>query len=194
MTGRTRGAVSITREAADVLVVVPVARHTCHPRVVVTRIADITRVRVSVGWRPASRIMTVITLCRGDEVARSRETGRVGSVMTGITGIGGFRPMDPRSAKERRGSMAVMAVQRCCQVLWIGLCILADCVHTIMTGFTAIHHTAMIKYRADEITCIMTNTTILAGRDVGGCFALSEEAIMTGLAVAGNAGMAEVSR
>jgi hypothetical protein len=93
-----------------------------------------------------------------------------------LTGTVGF--VNPRTTEEGCGGMTGMAIQCGFKVGRVDLGILTDRCNT-MARRTIIYDTGMIKYRTDESTGVMTNATILIGKNMGVCFADGETSTMT---------------
>ncbi len=161
MTGRTRGTVGAVREARNVLVIARMTGTAGHTRIMVARIADIVRMPVGTGRRPAVCRMAAVALRRGDEVTAGRQPPCIGAIMARVADTISLRAMNPGPAHEGRGGMTEVTIQRCCDMGRIGLGILTDSRTAVMAGFAIVHDAGMIKHRPDEGIGIMTDTTIL---------------------------------
>ena len=87
--------------------------------------------------------------------------------------------MNPDTAQEGCGGMTGAAIQRGFKVGGVDLGIFTYCCNTIMAGRAIIYDAGMIKYRADERSDVMTETTILVGDNMSGWFADGETSTMT---------------
>ena len=76
--------------------------------------------------------------------------------------------MDPGTADEGSGGMAIEAIQSGCKVSRISFGIFTDRGCSIMAGVTTVYDTGMIKYRAGERAGVMAETTILNGCNMRG--------------------------
>lgn len=110
-------------------------------------------------------------------VSRFRRCTAISAVAV-VTGIGSTGVMYPGATDEGGGGMAKMAIQAGYKVWGRGLGILAFRGISIMAGFAVIHYAAMIEHRTDESAGVMTDTTILAGRQVSVRLAYGKSSIM----------------
>ena len=112
-------------------------------------------------------------------------TGRLGGratasiIVTCITLTGSISIVDPGTADEGCSGMTIVAIQTGCKMRRIDLGILTFCCHTIVAGFATVNDAGMIKHRASKRTGVMTNTTILNGRNMRDWFAGGETRTMT---------------
>lgn len=97
--------------------------------------------------------------------------------------------VDPGTTHEGCGGMAMVAIQCCCKVNWIGLGILTFRCHTIVAGFATVNDARMIKHRTCKRTGVMADATVLVCLYMVGSFAYSECTIMTGATVIHDANM-----
>ena len=149
------------REASNVLVIAGMTRTACHARVMVARIADVVWMPVGAGRRPAVCRMTIIALCRGDEVTGRRQPCCISAIMARVAHTICLWAVNPDPAEEGRGGMTEVTIQRCCNMRGIGLGVLTDRRTAVMAGLAIVHDAGMIKHRADEGSGVMTDTAIL---------------------------------
>ena len=127
----------------------------------VTRIADVVRMPVGIGRRPAVCRMTIVALRRGDKVTAGRQPSCIGAIMARVADTICLRAVNPGPADEGCGGMAEVTIQRCCDMRRIGLGILAYRRTAVMAGLAIVHDAGMIKHSPDEGSGGMTNTAIL---------------------------------
>ena len=151
------------RKARNVLVIVGMTRTACHARIMVARIADVVRMPVGAGRRPAVGRMTIVALRRGDKVTGRRQPSCISAVMARVANTVRLWAVNPGPAYEGRGGMTEVAIQRRCNMRRIGLGLLADRRTAVMAGLAIVHDAGMIEHSADKGSGVMTDSTILIG-------------------------------
>lgn len=117
-----------------------------------------------------------------------------GIVMAVITPACAAGIMRPGATGEGGGGMARMTIQGGSDMWRIRLGILTGRSNTIMAGFTVINDAGMVKHRTGKTAGGMTDSAILARRQMAVCFAYGKGSIMAGNAVIDDTGMVKVSR
>lgn len=147
------------------------------------------------GRRPAVRRMTYIALLGCGQMRGHRVylTGCGIAIMAGIAVVGTAGVMRPGAAGEGCRGMAEIAVQTGGYMRGNRVC-LTCCGITVMAGLAAIGDAGVIEGRRDETSGIVTDATILGGRDVARIFRCGETSTVTRRAVIDDACMVEGSR
>jgi hypothetical protein len=126
-------------------------------------IADVVRMPVGAGRRPAVGRMTIVALRRGDKVTGSRQPSCISAIMARVAHTICLWAVNPGPAEEGRGGMTEVTIQSCCNMRGIGLGILTDRRTAVMAGLAIVHDAGMVKHSADEGSGVMTDTAILVG-------------------------------
>lgn len=149
---------------------------------VISRVATI-RAMVEIAWYPAIRRVAHIALYSSAQMTAVFGRGVAVRAVTRIALISSAGIVDPGTADKGCSSMAVVAIQSGCKVSRIDLGIFTFCGNTIMTGDATVDDAAMVKYCTDKSAGVMTDTAILNGCNMRGCFTGGETCSMTRRAV-----------